>query len=153
MFDYLVVGANNNSFAFVNAILRLTLKTVLLVDDKVTPIEKSKLNYLHQFTNFFHIFCYDISKIEELPYSILVNAMYDGPPKLIFEKFSIVLQPILLDESRDAEIIGIKEALGEDIKLDPLEKNWKKYTTSYLNLLKLKMSINYDIYFTELHKK
>lgn len=153
MFDYLVVGANNNSFAFVNAILRLTLKTVLLVDDRITPMEKCKLDYLRQFTNFFHRFCFNISTIEEIPYSTLVNAMYDGPPKLIFEKFSIVLQPILIDDNRDAEIIGIKEALGEDIDLYPLENNWKKYTTSYLNLLKLKMSHNYDIYFTELHKK
>lgn len=140
MFYYVVYGANSRSVRFIEIILRLTNRSVMLLDERVDPLPIHDLNLLKAYVNFYHIFCYKKSSVKSvaMPYSKEVFAAYKGQPVDIFQKYKIVLQDVLLDgPAFSAEIIAKIEALEVDCRVEALSDDWTKYTVHYLNLLRL----------------
>ena len=140
MFYYVVYGANSKSVRFIEIILRLTNRSVMLLDERLDPLPAHQLQTLKSYVNFYHIFCYKKSNVNSvgIPYSKEVYADYLGKPVDIFQKYRIILQDVLLDGPElSAEIIAKIEALDIECRVEALADDWSKFTVHLINLLRL----------------
>lgn len=140
MFYYVVYGANSKSVRFIEIILRLTNRSVMLIDERLDPLPAHQLHSLKSYVNFYYIFCYKKSNVSSvgIPYTKEVYANYLGKPVDIFQKYRIVLQNVLLDGPElSAEIIAKIEALDVDCRVEALAGDWSRFTIHWINLLRL----------------
>lgn len=144
MYDFLVWGANSKSVAFVFIILNWTKKSVLLVDEEISPITKQTLDTLKGYDNFYHMFA-NVLEIERFAYHTFVNATYNGKPTDLKRKNVIVLQPVIGNEVKSAEIIAKIEALDSHIQLYPLQNNWTRRYTELYNYFTIYNAANSDL--------